>query len=174
MEEKERFEIADFELGEPSVIFDNKAQQIILTLENYCYNEICKLVDLLNQKEKRIKKLEDMVIDKQNKLYSRLDDIKKLQEENQQLKERLSLKIDELHIAYCGIEEVKTKNGELKAEIKTLKQSQKQLAISELKKLREYIVLNDKYDEEEDCNIIETFNLLEGLADKIKSLKGEE
>lgn len=52
-------------------------------------------------------------------------------------------------------------------------QSQKQLAISELEKLREYIVLNDKYDEEASCNIIETFDLLEGLADKIKSLKGE-
>lgn len=55
-----------------------------------------------------------------------------------------------------------------------LKQAQKQLAIEELEKLREYIVLNDKYDEEIGCNIIETFDLIEGLADKIKSLKGEK
>ena len=55
-----------------------------------------------------------------------------------------------------------------------LKQSQKQLAIEELEKLREYIVLNDEYDEEIGCNIIETFDLIEDLADKIKSLKGEE
>lgn len=46
--------------------------------------------------------------------------------------------------------------------------------LKELEKLREYIVLNDKYDEEIGCNIIETFDLIEGLADKIKSLKGEE
>lgn len=58
--------------------------------------------------------------------------------------------------------------------IKLLKQSQKQLAIEELEKLREYIVLNDEYDEEIGCNIIKTFDLIEDLDDKIKSLKGEE
>ncbi len=62
----------------------------------------------------------------------------------------------------------------LRQENQQLKQSQKQLAISELEKLREYIVLNDEYDEEIGCNIIKTFDLIEGLADKIKSLKGEE
>lgn len=62
---------------------------------------------------------------------------------------------------------------ELVEENEKLKQSQKQLAISELEKVKEYIVLNDKYDEEIGCNIIETFDLLESLADKIKSLKGE-
>ena len=46
-------------------------------------------VDILNQQDAKIKELEDMVIDKQNKLYSRLDKIKELQEENQQLKQQL-------------------------------------------------------------------------------------
>ena len=63
---------------------------------------------------------------------------------------------------------------ELEQENQQLKQSQKQLAIGELEKLREYIVLNDEYDEEIGCNIIKTFDLIEDLADKIKSLKGEE
>lgn len=63
---------------------------------------------------------------------------------------------------------------ELEQENQQLKQSQKQLAIEELEKLREYIVLNDEYDEEIGCNIIKTFDLIEDLADKIKSLKGEE
>ena len=47
-------------------------------------------VDILNQQDAKIKELEDMVIDKQNKLYSRLDKIKELQEENQQLKQQLA------------------------------------------------------------------------------------
>lgn len=55
---KERYEIASFEIGEPSVIFDNKRQYGILTLVNYSYNEICELIDLLNQQDKRIKELE--------------------------------------------------------------------------------------------------------------------
>lgn len=63
---------------------------------------------------------------------------------------------------------------ELEEENQQLKQSQKQLAIEELEKLKEYIVLNDEYDEEIGCNIIKTFDLIEDLADKIKSLKGEE
>ena len=49
-------------------------------------------------------------------------DIYPLQEENQQLKDKLEIKMEELHIAYCGIESVKTKNGNLKEEIKELKQ----------------------------------------------------
>lgn len=63
---------------------------------------------------------------------------------------------------------------EFEKENQQLKQSQKQLAIEELEKLKEYIVLNDEYDEEIGCNIIKTFDLIEDLADKIKSLKGEE
>ena len=63
---------------------------------------------------------------------------------------------------------------ELIEENKQLKQSQKQLAIEELEKLIEYIVLNDEYDEEIGCNIIKTFDLIVDLADKIKSLKGEK
>lgn len=68
----------------------------------------------------------------------------------------------------------KDKFQELVEENKKLKQSQKQFAIEELRKLKEYIVLNDEYDEEVGCNIIKTFDLLEDISDRIKELKGEE
>ncbi len=85
-------------------------------------HSLFELDDLLNRQDARIKELEDMVVKKQNKLYSRLDEIKNLQEEKQQLK------ID---------------NGSLNEIvlilIEQLKQSQKQLAIEELEKLRPLI-----------------------------------
>ena len=55
-----------------------------------------------------------------------------------------------------------------------LKQSQKQLAIGELRRIKEYILINDKYDEEVGCNIIETFDLLEDIRDRIEKLGGGE
>lgn len=73
MEEKERYELigyCSYRDTETGVIGDN-------------------FVELLNQQDAKIKELEYMVIDKQNKLYSRLDKIKELQEENQQLKQQL-------------------------------------------------------------------------------------
>lgn len=59
MEEKERYTIESFEIEEPSVIFDNKTNQIILTLVDYNYDEITHLKDLLNHYFKRIKELEE-------------------------------------------------------------------------------------------------------------------
>lgn len=59
-------------------------------------------------------------------------------------------------------------------EIKQLKQPQKQLAVEELRRIKEYILLNDKYDEEVGCNIIKTFDLLEDIRDRIEKLGGEE
>lgn len=73
MEEKERYELigyCSYRDTETGVIGDN-------------------FVGVLNQQDAKIKELEDMVIDKQNKLYSRLDKIKELQEENNQLKQQL-------------------------------------------------------------------------------------
>ena len=93
-------------------------------------------------------------------------------EENQQLKYQVKKSYQEGLLQKQFDKDMEIQ--ELKDKIETLKQSQKQLAIEELEKLREYIVLNDEYDEEIGCNIIETFDLIEDLADKIKSLKGEE
>lgn len=58
MEEKERYTIESFDIYEPSCIFDNKKQQIILTLVEYNYDEIVNLESLLNQQDARIKELE--------------------------------------------------------------------------------------------------------------------
>ena len=58
--------------------------------------------------------------------------------------------------------------------IKQLKQSQRQLAVEELRRIKEYILINDEYDEEVGCNIIETFDLLEDIRDRIKELSGGE
>ena len=63
---------------------------------------------------------------------------------------------------------------ELEKENQQLKQSQKQLAIEELRRIKEYILINDKYDEEAGCNIIETFDLLEEIRDRIEKLGGGE
>ena len=217
MEENERYTIESFEIEEPPVIFDNKTQQIILTLVDYNYDEITHLKDLLNHYFKRIKELEsevkvgefwhsayqgkqldyDMVyaelrktMDENQQLKEEngyivfvdgydengneihrqefvkyKDKFKELVEENKQLKERISIKMEELHIAYCGIEEVKTKNGNLKAEIQQLKQSQKQFAINELLKLRKQFF--DKF-------IFPTFDVLRPIMDEqIKKLMGE-
>ena len=60
------------------------------------------------------------------------------------------------------------RNIELREENQQLKQSQKQLAISELRRIKEYILINDEYDEEAGCNIIETFDLLEEIRDLLK------
>lgn len=85
-------------------------------------HSLFELDDLLNRQDARIKELEDMVVKKQNKLYSRLDEIMNLQEEKQQLK---------------------IENGSLNEIvlilIEQLKQSQNQKAIEELEKLRPLI-----------------------------------
>lgn len=63
---------------------------------------------------------------------------------------------------------------ELEQDNQQLKQSQKQLAIEELRRIKEYILINDKYDEEAGCNIIETFDLIEDIIDRIEKLGGGE
>ena len=68
----------------------------------------------------------------------------------------------------------KNKIADLEQENQQLKQSQKQLAISELRRIKEYILINDEYDEEAGCNIIETFDLIEDIIDRIEKLGGGE
>lgn len=138
----------------------------------------------LNEQDARIKELYEKLAkcekDKQmwQDMYKDADRINKnicetdiypLQEENQQLKQQLSLKMEELHIAYCGIENVKTKNGNLKEEIKQLKQSQKQLAIEELERVQvqcQFDITFADYEQEQ--------RLYDYINNQIKSLKGEE
>lgn len=67
-----------------------------------------------------------------------------------------------------------SRNSEVYKENQLLKQSQKQLAIEELEKIRQLIVSNDEYDEDYGCNIIRTFELYGDVNGRIKELKGEE
>lgn len=157
MEEKERY----VNLCDRQIKDTQNQSQYFMGIE-----QVCKL---LNQQDKRIKELEVLLNADKKMETNSIKGFEKLKQENQQLKEQISLKMEELHIAYCGIEDVKTKNGNLKAEIKQLKQSQKQLAIEGLKKLRQNFSYcpysDDKVYEDKVCEIID---------DQIKELKGEE
>lgn len=163
MEEKERYDRHSYY---PQRYIDNET------------NKIINIKDTLNRQNKRIKELELLLnADKKIKTNS-IKGFEKLKEENQQLKERISIKMEELHIAYCGIEDVKTKNGNLKAEIKQLKQSQKQLAIEELENLKkEFYSRKLEYKTMENSFHIYGLRIdriFEIIDDQIKSLKGEE
>lgn len=80
MEEKERYRF--FETAIQDTEYQNTDVPQSLMDKTLCCIR-------LNEQDARIKELEDMVVDKQNKLYSKLDRIKELQEENQQLKKQL-------------------------------------------------------------------------------------
>ena len=171
MEEKERYEVISPSLNGYAYIHDFKTDNVLNTYDS---------CDLLNQQSKRIKELEEELDDAKRdyipKLEFGLQRANKMcrdaEKENQQLKDQARKAYQEGLLQKQFDKDMEIQ--ELKDKIETLKQSQKQLAIEELEKLREYIVLNDEYDEEIGCNIIKTFDLIEDLADKIKSLKGEE
>jgi hypothetical protein len=138
MEEKERYRVEE----RFAYIHNDKCGDGILDiLTDYEIYDIEQITVLLNQQSMRIKELEKAL--KQANTNNYLTDFYLVAKENKKLKQQLSLKMEELHIAYCGIENVKTKNGNLKEEIKKLKQSQKQLAVEncEFKKEKLYFDL---------------------------------
>ena len=106
--------------------------------------------DLLNYQDKRIKELE-----KTNKVLSN------------ELTKNSILKQDYIETC-CGIPIFEI--PKIKEENKQLKQSQKQLAISELVKIKRYIDDNAYYIDERDFG--EEIN--EYIDNQIKELKGEE
>lgn len=169
MEEKERYEL----FGEFGIIHDTSPNAECMLLNKF---QTC---EILNRQYKRIKELEEELDDAKRdyipKLEFGLQRANKMgrdtEKENQQLKDQVRKAYQEGLLQKQFDKDMEIQ--ELKDKIEQLKQSQKQLAIEELEKLKEYIVLNDEYDEEIGCNIIKTFDLIEDLADKIKSLKGE-
>ena len=83
--------------------------------------EIKQLRQQLKQVQTRIKELEDK--DWYEACIKQLEEQNdRLIQERDNLKQQLANKMEELHIAYCSIEDVKTKNGELKAGNKILKE----------------------------------------------------
>lgn len=125
-------------------------------------NDISTSQDKITDLEAKLAESEKAVVsilenaDRQNKSICETD-IYPLQEENQQLKEKLEIKLEELHIAYCGIESVKTKNGNLKAEIKELKQQlakERKKVVQEIrdKALLKQMNIDNDYDYEMGVN----------------------
>lgn len=104
-------------------VVDNQGVSVAIHFVECLEKEFADLEAKLVECEKDRLMWQDMYkrADKQNKNICETD-IYPLQEENQQLKDKLEIKMEELHIAYCAIENVKTKNGNLKAEVKELKQ----------------------------------------------------
>lgn len=114
--------------------------------------------------------------------------IRKIKEnEKQQLKEKLEekeLDIPKLLQVHISKEEIEKLNLLLKQNpmcisIDTTKPTIELMdankkAIEELRRIKENILINDKYDEEVGCNIIETFDLLEDISDRIEKLGSEE
>ena len=145
MEEKERYELNDNDC-----IIDNEKDVAICDVCDVSESPKT-LVDLLNQQSKRLKELE---------------------QENQQLKDQVKKSYQEGLLQKQFDKDMEIQ--ELKDKIETLKQSQKQLATGELRRIKEYILINDKYDEEVGCNIIETFDLIEDIIDRIEKLGGGE
>lgn len=137
---------------------------------NYQDREINRLTKMLYTTTKHADKLNEQIKAKEKEANTYAKEIVFLDKEIKQLKERLSLKMEELHIAYCSIENVKTKNGNLKEEIKQLKQAQKQLAIEELEKAL-VLIQNAVNLESPEYDLV---SLYDAIVDQIKSLKGEE
>ena len=171
MEEKERYTIESFEIEEPPVIFDNKIQQIILTLVDYNYDEITHLKNLLNHYFKRVKELESEV--KVGEFWhsayqgKQLDydmvyaELRKVMDENQQLKEQLE------ETKQTGSYQVMLM---CQKENILLKQSQKQLAIEELEKAL-VLIQNAVNLESPEYGLV---GLYDAIVGQIKSLKGEK
>ena len=138
---------------------------------NKCYDEMFKSGDtIICSLTNKIAELQYQLEASEIQKRRHFEKVKILDKENKELKELL----EEVQAQYEYECECNKQFVDCQRENVQLKKSQKELAIIELEKLREYIVLNDEYDEEIGCNIIKTFDLIEGLADKIKSLKGEK
>lgn len=166
-----------------------KTGGIILDLKSGISYYQDDIADLLEGKDQRIKELEETlekarqreVIIHQNHRqgYAKdLQEINELQEENQQLKDKLEIKLEELHIAYCGIENVKTKNGNLKAEVKQLKQQleeQNTRLVQENQQLKEKLKdIKNNYRRQIDSLLIARLNLFKQLKQAPKQLAIEQ
>ena len=158
-------EIYEWAKPEQDGIFDNETGKTWDALE--LIREQDKGIKNLKTDLKDYMELEEKISTKYDNVIKQLQQLK---EENQQLKDKLEIKLEELHIAYCGIENVKTKNGNLKAEVKQLKHSQKQLAIEELEKAL-VLIQNAVNLESPEYDLV---GLYDAIVDQIKSLKGEE
>lgn len=184
MEEKERYEIHRYTLqGNEKISFNDYTEHIC---EHYDFGfEKIKpfnqrIQDLLNQQNKRIKELESKLRVSNSSNASLSLDYIELKKRYDSQEELLTHKLAENSRLTLENQQLKKQNRKLNLEAQRYYEDaycnnfQNQTAISELEKVKEYILLNDEYDEEVGCNIIETFDLLEDIRDRIEELKGEE
>lgn len=159
--EKERYTIEQFELDEPSCIFDNKTQNIIFTLSGYHYDKLSSLMNLLNQQDTRIKELETCDLDKViNDLYNGLF------KENQQLKfENGNLKVKISTQLQNNADNVDFMENQ-RREIEQLKQSQNQKAIEELKKIKNYFLDTEDW-------LVDSCAIEEFIINQLKELEAQ-
>ena len=130
-----------------------------------------EIEEILHKQEKRIAELEEQLEEKER--YAEHTVAWELPTGDSVTKGNYNLA--DIETKYIPIQtEMISDDNDYQEKIQQLKQSQKQLAIGELRRIKEYILINDKYDEEVGCNIIETFDLLEDIRDRIEKLGGGE
>ena len=135
MEEKERFTNLHY-LDNQIFVYDNKLKSKRVMGTEECF-------ELLNQQDKRIKELE---------------------EKYQDLKEDNDATTESLYACRTYLDKNTSKMWELEKENQQLKQAQKQLAISELEKLKE----KRKYDEKIDTLEQQLKNQPAEIVEKIR------
>lgn len=151
MKDKERYKLIynDEELGE--AIIDTEED---LSDDIHGWNILC---DLLNQQDKRIKELEDVLEKYEIENAEELDGVLKPLIDNGELEN------------WRKVIFWKAQNERLKQERAELKQTQKQLAISELEKVRE------KFGYKHNTQLVVSSKYLRDFIDnQIKELKGEK
>lgn len=180
--EEERYTIENFEIEEPSVIFDNKTNQIILTLVDYDYEEITHLQDLLNHYFKRIKELENMNSRLSQGIYwgngeHFCDVVKRYKAENEQLKEELknykSYKTDDERIKNLTdlYEKYTTENQQLKQQL-----AEKEKELKKIKDLRAtpkqlQRAYQERYKYKERCNELKNQHLKDKISFAVEQLE---
>ena len=135
MEEKERFEFIDFE----------DRIELIDTKNKKALDNADKIKDTLNEQDKQIADLEVKLAESEEKVKHWHDLYNERDKQFQSVRQRYHLlnklqsnydKKDKLHLAYMQCLELVEENEKLK-------QSQKQLAISELVKIKRYTLMKN-------------------------------
>lgn len=170
MEEKERYKLESYHEAFCE-IHDTEAD------EWYVRKDL--VTDLLNQQDKRIKELEKEIVELKRKyelsnfpIGGLVDTARKLEEENQQLKDQVKKSYQESLLQKQFDKDMEIQ--ELKDKIEQLEQSQKQLAIEQLEKVKADINTYNKehcflFPEIDTCN-----KLIEIIDNQIKELGGGE
>lgn len=164
MEQKERFELLN-----DNCIYDNKLKEYVFSPNSSREDYMKTLINMLNEQDKRIKELQG----NNNTLKRSKEHFKKVAENVVDLLKKLNKFIGEPQTQELNYYKVieNTENY-----IEQLKQSQKQLAISEFEKLRDFFL---EYHKDKEMGIDwlitkDASDVASYVLDKIQELKGEQ